>query len=167
MNIKGAFHQQLLHYYHTLLTHCHLMIFMNMRWEILVNNDSASEWLSLMPDFHTCRSMETNSSSDNGLWHAWYRAIIWLNADLLSIGPILETNLSFYSGLDVLTHWGRDKMATKFLTTFSNAFSWMKKYKFQLGLHWSLFLITQTPVSGSFCLPLGALQSMWATWCKI
>ena len=27
--------------------------------------------------------------------------------------------------------------------------------------------ITQTPVSGSFCLPLGALQSMWATWCKI
>ena len=27
--------------------------------------------------------------------------------------------------------------------------------------------ITQTPVSGSCCLPLGALQSMWATWCKI
>ena len=27
--------------------------------------------------------------------------------------------------------------------------------------------ITQTPVSGSFCLPLGVLQSMWATWCKI
>ena len=29
------------------------------------------------------------------------------------------------------------------------------------------WLITQTPVSGSCCLPLGALQSMWATWCKI
>ena len=27
--------------------------------------------------------------------------------------------------------------------------------------------ITQTQVSGSCCLPLGALQSMWATWCKI
>ena len=27
--------------------------------------------------------------------------------------------------------------------------------------------ITQTPVSGSCCLPLGALQSMWATWYKI
>ena len=26
----------------------------------------------------------------------------------------------------VLTHWGRDKMAVIFLTTFSNAFSWMK-----------------------------------------
>ena len=30
-----------------------------------------------------------------------------------------------------------------------------------------IHLITQTPVSGSCCLPLGALQSMWATWCKI
>ena len=29
------------------------------------------------------------------------------------------------------------------------------------------WLITQTPVSGSCCLSLGALQSMWATWCKI
>ena len=28
-------------------------------------------------------------------------------------------------------------------------------------------VITQTPVDGSCCLPLGALQSMWATWCKI
>ena len=28
-------------------------------------------------------------------------------------------------------------------------------------------LITQTQVSGSCCLPPGALQSMWATWCKI
>ena len=27
-------------------------------------------------------------------------------------------------------------------------------------------LIPQTPVSGSCCSPPGALQSMWATWCK-
>ena len=25
-----------------------------------------------------------------------------------------------------LTHWGRDKMAASFMTTFSNAFSWLK-----------------------------------------
>ena len=37
-----------------------------------------------------------------------------------------------------LTHWGRDKMAT-ILETFSNAFSWMKMYKFQRKIHWSLF----------------------------
>ena len=39
----------------------------------------------------------------------------------------------------VLTHWGRDKMAAIFQTTFSNAFSWMKMFKFRLRFHWSLF----------------------------
>ena len=38
-----------------------------------------------------------------------------------------------------LTHWGRDKMAAVFQTTFSNAFSWMKMYKFRIRFHWSLF----------------------------
>ena len=38
-----------------------------------------------------------------------------------------------------LTHWGRDKMAAILQTTFSNAFSWMKIYKFRLRFHWSLF----------------------------
>ena len=37
------------------------------------------------------------------------------------------------------THWGRDKMVTNFQTTFSNAFSWMKMFKFRLRFHWSLF----------------------------
>ena len=37
--------------------------------------------------------------------------------------------------------------------------------KTELALAWisSTSTITQTPVSGSCCLPLGALQSMWAT----
>ena len=39
----------------------------------------------------------------------------------------------------ILTHWGRDKMAAIFQTTLSNAFSWMKMYKFRLRFHWSLF----------------------------
>ena len=38
-----------------------------------------------------------------------------------------------------LTHWGRDKMADIFQTTFSNAVSWMKMYKFRLRFDWSLF----------------------------
>ena len=45
---------------------------------------------------------------------------------------------NFADGTD-LTHWGRDKMAANFLTTFSNAFSWMKMYRFRLRFHWSLF----------------------------
>ena len=32
----------------------------------------------------------------------------------------------------VLTHWGRDKMAAIFQTTFSNEFSWMKMLEFRL-----------------------------------
>ena len=38
-----------------------------------------------------------------------------------------------------LTHWGRDKMAVIFQTTFSNTFSWMKMKEFRLRFHWSLF----------------------------
>ena len=34
-----------------------------------------------------------------------------------------------------LTHWGRDKMAAIFQTTFSNAFSSMKIYEFLLKFH--------------------------------
>ena len=40
----------------------------------------------------------------------------------------------------VNTLWPRqDKMAPISQTTFSNAFSWLKMYKFQLRFHWSLF----------------------------
>ena len=46
----------------------------------------------------------------------------------------------FHSGL---THWGRDKMAAIFQTTFSNAFPRMKIYEFRLKFHWSLFLRIQ------------------------
>ena len=49
----------------------------------------------------------------------------------------------------VLTHWGiwgRDKMAAISQTTFSNGFSWMKIYEFQLKFHWSLFLRVQLTI---------------------
>ena len=39
----------------------------------------------------------------------------------------------------ILTHLGWNKMATILQTTFSNAFSCMKWYEFQLRFHWSLF----------------------------
>ena len=39
----------------------------------------------------------------------------------------------------ILTHWGRDKMAAIFHTTFSNVFSWMKMYELRTKFHWSLF----------------------------
>ena len=50
--------------------------------------------------------------------------------------PGLQLNFSD----STLTHWGWDKMAAIFQTTFSNAFTWMKMCEFQLRFHWSLFL---------------------------
>ena len=41
--------------------------------------------------------------------------------------------------LYLLTHWGWDKMAVISQTTISNAFPWMKIYKFQFRFYWSLF----------------------------
>ena len=40
--------------------------------------------------------------------------------------------------LNMLTHWGWDKMADISQTTFWNAFSWMKMCKFGLGFLWIL-----------------------------
>ena len=72
-----------------------------------------------------------------------------------------------------LTHWGRDKMAAIFQTTFSNAFSWMKMYEFRLRFHWSLFLRFQLTISQHwFRSWLGAVQAtshylkQWWLFCR-
>ena len=46
----------------------------------------------------------------------------------------------------ILTHWGQDKMAAIFQTTFSNRFSWMKMCEFRWTFHWSLFLGVQLTI---------------------
>ena len=46
-----------------------------------------------------------------------------------------------------LTHWGRDKMAAIFQTTFSNVFSSTKMYEFRLRFHWSLFPKVQLTIA--------------------
>ena len=53
---------------------------------------------------------------------------------------------SYVNRLRMLTHWGRDKMAAIFQTTFSNVFSWMKMYEFRLIFPWSLFLAVQLTI---------------------
>ena len=51
--------------------------------------------------------------------------------------PALSTRLKLFTA--ILTDKGRENMAAVFQTTFSNAFSWTKIYKFRLRFHWSLF----------------------------
>ena len=53
---------------------------------------------------------------------------------------LLGAQASVGTVMTKLTHWGWDKMAVIFQTTFSNRFSWMKMLKFWLKIHWSLFL---------------------------
>ena len=52
----------------------------------------------------------------------------------------------FCLGVNVLTHWGRDKMAAIFQTTFSNAFPWMKVYEFRLRF---LKFVPKGPINNS------------------
>ena len=39
-------------------------------------------------------------------------------------------------GYHALTHWGRDNMDAIAQTTFSSAFSWMKRFEFRLKFCW-------------------------------
>ena len=55
------------------------------------------------------------------------------------LGLTLFTMFTGLALLNVLTHWGRDKMVVLFQTTFLNGFSSMKMYRFRLRFHWSLF----------------------------
>ena len=46
-----------------------------------------------------------------------------------------------------LTHWGRDKMAAISQTSFSNAFSWMKSFEFQILFDWNMLLWVRLTIS--------------------
>ena len=86
----------------------------------------------------------TGSCLGNSLVQNRWQAIIQFNYDWVQVS---------------LTQWGRDIMAVNFLTIFSNAFSWMKIYKFRLRFHWSLFPRVQwTIFQHWFRLGLGAGQ---------
>ena len=72
--------------------------------------------------------------------HHWFRQ--WFVTCLCQ--TISWTNVDFT--VRPLTHWGRDKLATVFQTTFSNTLSWMKMYEFRLRFHWSLFVKVQPTI---------------------
>ena len=119
---------------------------------------------------HICVSKLTTIGSDNSLLAGRRQAIIWSNAGIL-LNWTLGTNFSeilseidtfsfkqihlkmssgkwrpYCLGLNVLTHWGRDKMAAISQTTFANGFSGMKMYEFLSTFHWSLFLEAQLTI---------------------
>ena len=69
-------------------------------------------------------------------WVVW----LWLSFKKIHFKTLSAKWQPFCFGLYMLTtHWGRDKMDAIFQMTFSNAFYWMKMFKFWLRFHWSLF----------------------------
>ena len=74
-----------------------------------------------------------------------------------------------------LTHWGRDKMATCFQTTFWNGFSWMKICGFCLAFHWRLFLMFELIIfqhwlrlwPGADQASSHHLNQWWLIYCRI
>ena len=79
-----------------------------------------------------------------------------------NVHPVCSLLLFFTKpwSINLLTHWGRDKMDAISQTTFSSAFSWMKMYEFRLKFHWSLFLRIQwTIFKHWFRWWLGAVQA--------
>ena len=118
------------------------------------DDDEDGEWLTHWGRVtHICVGKLTIIGSDNGLSPERRQAIIWTNAGILLIGPLgrnfseilIEIQTfslkkirlkmssakccSFRLGLNVLTHLGQERMAPTFLTTFSNAYAWIKVYE--------------------------------------
>ena len=75
--------------------------------------------------------------------HAWNFSVLRVCQLLIKCAILyMQCLVSCYIILSVtymLTHWGWAKRATISQMTISNAFSWMKMYKFWLQFHWNLF----------------------------
>ena len=82
----------------------------------------------------------------NKLYKMIWLAISWINHFSQQLDMPENTNNLIKIFNILLTHWGWDKMAAIFQTTFSNGFSWMKMYEFRLTFHWSLFLGVQLTI---------------------
>ena len=89
----------------------------------------------------------------------------WVNPTQLAprVGRQTSSTLGndwFYLCLPCFTHWGRDEMNNISQMTFSNVFSSMKMFEFQLKFHWSLFPTVQLTIFQHwFRLWLGAVQA--------
>ena len=81
----------------------------------------------------------SEDSGQRGPYSPYKLTLWWSGSRGSRHSTTLLSNRLVYSLYKSLTHWGRDKMAAISQTIFSNAFSWMKRYKFRLSFHWSLF----------------------------
>ena len=98
-----------------------------------------SSWLCQISSFGNIDFIEITTVSDKNtpVAHISYHSLKWLG-DMMNQGissHYIDLDCSKYLiayirkvNIDDLTHWGHNKMAAIFQTTFSKAFSWMKIY---------------------------------------
>ena len=89
-------------------------------WQLYLCISRAKHTFALMKVIWLMWKRLVRSWRRKGPWHQWYL---------------------------LLTHWGRDKTAAIFQTTFSNAFCWMNMYEFSFRFYWTLFLEFELTIS--------------------
>ena len=92
------------------------------QWETTLQCNVITNWLGAYTQNNPCKMP---------LISKWYGN---LEPYLLAVSHCMHLSMRYQ-----LTHQGWDKMAAIYQTTFSNAFSWMKRYKFLLKFHFGLF----------------------------
>ena len=101
--------------------------------EDLIKNKSSQHWFR--------EWFDTEQATSHYLNQCW-------PSSLTLIYPNQQHGLqfhSFYSGC-FLTHWGRDKIAAIFQTTFSKSFSYMNIVEFWFKFHWNVFPMVQLTI---------------------
>ena len=128
---------------------------MGTKWMANMNSRSAAGFLDIRPFWMTScdhyRWFEIPEIQRTLIENINYFVVITVPVDVaMPTGVKTSTGTSIarygprlgaWPALGVVTHWGRYKMTAIYQTTFSNAFSWMKMYKFRLRFQWSLFPI--------------------------
>ena len=107
---------------------CHIIIHLNLRPNISRDNELTR--IKLYNPFWNLYPVWCQ-----GWW--WYKTYTYISR------RTLEWQKPIYKNRFTIKHWGRDKMAARWQTMFSNASSWIKMFVFWFKFHWSLFLRVQ------------------------
>ena len=86
-------------------------------------------WRWLWRHYNEIRNEEDYSLSSKSIYTVAFATCLTTFFSMVQIGQIVQ----------LLTHWGRYKMAAISQTILSNSFSWMKMLEFRLKFHQNLF----------------------------
>ena len=125
------------------------------RWSGSIRFSWSSRWKwkqfhmfgNTIKSYHNIIFFHQNTHKRHPIAHTWGRGmgcLSWAQSTIYflhSKRPTCTRNYLLVQN-ELLTHWGRDKMASIFQT----AFSWMKMCEFLLKFHESLFLMVQLTI---------------------